>query len=586
MKTCGDQFFIILLFCFASLTAWSQTRQPAYEMNERLGRGINMGNSFEAPTEIEWGNPWKPEYFRVIAELGFDHVRLPVRWETAARSMSDAPYTINPDFMERIQEVVDTALKYKLHIIVNMHHHDSLYENPEEEKARFLSQWSQIAQHFQDYPDSLLFEVLNEPHGNLSPELWNEYFTEGLAEIRETNPTRVVLMGVAEYGGLGGIVHLELPADDYIILSPHYYNPFNFTHQGADWVGEQSEAWLGTEWLDTEADRETVENEFRYALQFSEEQHIPIHVGEFGTFSEADIDSRERWTTFLARWFEEQDFSWAYWEFSAGFGIYDPVTEDYNDPLVDALLHNEMPEPVPIYATPVYTSDFTSGTDGWLIQTQGTASGSLAGQNGNLTVTIDNAGSEAWHIQLVKNNILFENGKTYRISFNASASENKSATFYTGKATDPWNAYSGYNGISLVSELNEFVFSFEMSSPTDPIARLVFDLGTTVSDVVITDVKVEELSFVPPHIPVTSVDELLPDNEVDFFPNPINSVLYLKRRSVYDRIEIADLNGRIISEYILNKNTTSINLNGLPEGIYLLRLSIDNQTVMHKLIKE
>ena len=86
-----------------------------------------MGNCFEAPTENAWGNPWNPEYFKIMSELGFDHVRLPVRWETDERSIPTAPYTINPLFLERIQQVVDTALKYKLHIIVNMHHHDSLY---------------------------------------------------------------------------------------------------------------------------------------------------------------------------------------------------------------------------------------------------------------------------------------------------------------------------------------------------------------------------------------------------------------------------------------------------------------------------
>jgi endoglucanase len=233
----------------------AQNRQKAFDMNERLGRGINMGNSFDAPSETEWGNPWKAEYFEIIAELGFSHVRLPVRWEPADRSMSTAPYTINPAFLHRIQEVVDAALENKLHIIVNMHHHEALFEYPAGQKERFLSQWNQIATYFQYYPDTLLFEVLNEPHGNISPELWNEYFADALVEIRKTNPTRCVILGVAEYGGLGAISQLVLPDDEYIILSPHYYNPFNFTHQGAEWV-DNSDPWLGTEWKDTEADRE------------------------------------------------------------------------------------------------------------------------------------------------------------------------------------------------------------------------------------------------------------------------------------------------------------------------------------------
>ena len=165
-------------------TSQAQSRLPAFKMNERLGRGINMGNSFEAPTETIWGNPWSADYFKIISELGFKHVRLPVRWETTERGMETAPYTITESFLNRIQQVVDAARKYKLHIIINMHHHEALFENPSAQKARFLSQWSQIGKRFESYSDSLLFEVLNEPHGNVTPAIWNEYFAEALTEIR------------------------------------------------------------------------------------------------------------------------------------------------------------------------------------------------------------------------------------------------------------------------------------------------------------------------------------------------------------------------------------------------------------------
>src|SRR5687768_14982100 len=115
---------LVLISFLIHAVGIAQNRIPAFEMNDRLGRGINMGNTFEAPSEDEWGNPWKSEYFKVISELGFNHVRLPVRWEPATRSMATAPYTIQPVFLERIKAVIDTALRYNLHIIVNMHHHE------------------------------------------------------------------------------------------------------------------------------------------------------------------------------------------------------------------------------------------------------------------------------------------------------------------------------------------------------------------------------------------------------------------------------------------------------------------------------
>ena len=61
-----------------------------------------------------------PEYFEIMSDLGFEHVRLPVRWEPANRSMSIPPYTIDESFLNRIKLVVDVALENKLHIIVNM----------------------------------------------------------------------------------------------------------------------------------------------------------------------------------------------------------------------------------------------------------------------------------------------------------------------------------------------------------------------------------------------------------------------------------------------------------------------------------
>jgi len=312
-----------------------QTWASAHKINSRLGKGINIGNTFEAMQS--WQSPFNPADLKRIADLGFTHVRIPIRWERDDRSMTSAPYTISPDFMKTIQSVVDEALKNKLHIIINMHHHDALMANPTEDKQRFRAQWEQISNYFKDYPDSLLFEILNEPHDKLTPPLWNEYAKEALQQIRKTNPKRCVLIGTAEWGGVGGLRSLEIPNDPNLILTIHYYNPFRFTHQGANWV-DGSEEWLGTKWEDTELERQAVVDDFKAAIQLANEKNIPIHIGEFGAYSGADIDSRVRWTKFLSRWFEQQNFSWAYWEWNSSFGIYDPKSGIYNQRLVDALI--------------------------------------------------------------------------------------------------------------------------------------------------------------------------------------------------------------------------------------------------------
>ncbi|MFA7584167.1 MAG: cellulase family glycosylhydrolase, partial [Proteiniphilum sp.] len=86
-----------------------------------------------------------------------------------------------------------------------------------------------------------------------------------------------------------------------------------------------------------------VADDFKVAVSLANEKNIPVHVGEFGAYSRADMDSRVKWTRFLARWFEQHQFSWAYWEWNSGFGIYDPRTGQYQQRLVDALIKDPMP---------------------------------------------------------------------------------------------------------------------------------------------------------------------------------------------------------------------------------------------------
>jgi endoglucanase len=573
------KIFILSFVLFSILPSHAQLRESAFAMNERLGRGINMGNCFEAPAETDWGNPWKPEYFRIMSNLGIKHVRIPIRWEPAARSALTAPYTINPAFLGRIKQVVDTALKYKLHAIINMHHHDSLIANPDKQKARFLSQWNQIAQYFKNYPDSLLFEVLNEPNGNLTAAKWNTFFSDALSEIRKTNPTRCVIMGLAEWGGLAGLNSLQIPPDENLILTIHYYNPFKFTHQGAEWTGTESQSWLGTKWNDTDAERQTVENEFRYAVQFAQEQHIPVHIGEFGAYSKADQASRVRWTTFLSRWFELQKFSWAYWEFSAGFGIYDPATKQFLTPLVDALLHNPMPLPVPTEAILLYKSNFTTGNDGWSVNFNLGATGTWNRTSGKMSITVTNGGTEGWHVQATRGGISLEKGKTYRITFSVNASSNRTAVMYAGKSSDPWNAYSDYNTIQIPATDATLSYSFTMNSASDSNARLVFDLGKSTTALTIYDIRIEEIRIVTSSFQSGK-------SSLKWYPNPVGNELIIENVPGTTAVVLYDLSGKMRLSQMLSPGKNSIKTVSLPDGMYLVRIGEGPNTKAFSILKQ
>lgn len=314
----------------------SPTGLDAFAQNAKLGRGVNLGNALEAPNEGEWGVTLKSEYFDLIKNAGFTSVRIPIRW--SAHAAANAPYAINNSFLQRIDWAIDQALTRKLAVVINIHHYDEIMLNPAAHKARFLAIWQQLAAHYQNYSGDLFFELLNEPNSLLTGDLWNQYLQEAIATIRQSNPGRILIIGPTNWYYIGLLNTLALPANDRnLIVAFHYYNPFQFTHQGAEWVAG-SDTWLGTRWIGTAAERQTIQQEFAAAVQWGTTNQRPLNLGEFGAYSKADMTSRAFWTEFVARTAEANGISWHYWEFISGFGVYNGAANDWNYALLNALV--------------------------------------------------------------------------------------------------------------------------------------------------------------------------------------------------------------------------------------------------------
>lgn len=330
---------LMLVAACTAAPAPTPTPEPpvdAFAMNQRLAHTVNLGNALEAPNEGEWGVTLKEEFFQLIQTAGFTAVRLPVRW--SAHALEAEPYTIDPEFFKRVDWAVAQALENNLAIVVNMHHYEAMALDPAGHQARFVALWKQIAEHYQSYPNALLFEPMNEPNGQMVASRWNDLIASTLPVIRATNPTRNIVIGPANWNDLQALDELNLPADDqHLIVTFHYYQPFQFTHQGAEWV-QGSGDWLGTEWTARSAQKQTVQYHFKLVAQWAEANKRPIFLGEFGAYSKADMDSRARWTDFVAREAEAHGFSWGYWEFCSGFGVYDLASGQWNEPLKQALL--------------------------------------------------------------------------------------------------------------------------------------------------------------------------------------------------------------------------------------------------------
>jgi len=315
----------------------------AIAAHRSLGRGVNFGNMLEAPIEGDWGVSVTPEFIAKAKAAGFDSVRLPVRWSNHAQG--DAPYTIDPAFMTRVESVVDDLLGAGFVVVLNMHHYrqldgDTLDEHEAKVDARgvrvrFLALWEQIAPRFANRSDKLIFELYNEPHGEQSASAWNELAARGLGVVRKTNPDRVVVIGPSNWNSADALSSLKLPNDANLIVTIHNYYPFSFTHQGAEWVSPLPPTGVtccsNSQWQE-------MVGPLNMAKTWSDAKRYPIYVGEFGAYSKAAMDSRVTYNRTMRTEMESRGMTWSYWEFASGFGVYDPAASAFRQSLLDSLL--------------------------------------------------------------------------------------------------------------------------------------------------------------------------------------------------------------------------------------------------------
>ena len=194
-----------------------------------------------------------------------------------------------------------------------------------------------MAEHYKNAPAAVTFELLNEPNGQLNDETWNGLLKETLAVVRKTNPRRNVIIGPASWNNIHHLDKLELPAADRnIIVTVHYYLPMEFTHQGAAW--NQATAKLsGVKW-GTAEEQHSVEQDFAGVQQWSQKEKRPILLGEFGAYDKGDMDSRVRYTSFVARTAERLGWAWSYWQFDSDFLVWDMAKDEWVQPIWKALV--------------------------------------------------------------------------------------------------------------------------------------------------------------------------------------------------------------------------------------------------------
>lgn len=301
-----------------------------------VGKCVNLGNTLEAEFEGSWGGASaSKEDFERIAAAGFETVRIPVRWHNKSRG--DAPYVVDQAWMDRVQEVVDWALAAELNVILNSHHFDPIHEDPLGVAGWHGGVWRQIAARFEGYPEETLwFELENEPHNKFDHSNLLETLTPSYNEVREKHPTRAIIIGGENWSGINSLASLPLPDDPNVHPTFHYYDPFHYTHQGADWTVPDIPP-VGRS-FPTHEDAAQLARDVLAVEAYKHRTGRTPFMGEVGAYDKhISLEDRVAYHQTISDAFEPTGIGICVWAYANTFPFYDREADRWNPGLLEAL---------------------------------------------------------------------------------------------------------------------------------------------------------------------------------------------------------------------------------------------------------
>ena len=324
----------ILLACVCALASHlASAAEPlsAADQVAQMKRGVNIVGYDPLWKDAAKGR-FKPRHFKIIKDGGFDTVRINLY---GFRQMNDK-LEVAPTWYATLDGLVEEALKQNLNVVLDEHDYERCPDDTARCRQLVLAFWSQVAEHYKNAPDKVMFELLNEPNRAMDP-VWNSILAEALAVVRKSNPTRNVIIGPAFWNNISHLPELKLPESDrHIIVTVHYYEPHEFTHQGASWAPEYTKL-SGIHW-GTPADYARLESNFDLAQTWAKKNDRPILLGEFGAYDKAPQEDRIKYTAAVARAAEKRGWAWTYWQFDSNFIVYDIDKDAWNEPVYKALV--------------------------------------------------------------------------------------------------------------------------------------------------------------------------------------------------------------------------------------------------------
>lgn len=289
-----------------------------------------------------------------IAKAGFKTVRLPVCF--SAFASIQAPYQWDfPLGLAAVDSILKWSLNNNLKVIVDFHHpeFDGSVQGANTIERK-LTLWKSIAERYKNTdPEKVFFELQNEPHDVTAAE-WRLQANQLINTVRAIATNHTFIVGFHDWNGRDAMIQSEPFADNNIIYTFHYYDPFIFTHQGATWSSPEIKelrnvpfpysinpnitlpaSAKGT-WVEgsiknypKEGTDEAIYTALSKAKDWSIQKNVPVFLGEFGSYSEfSDADSRCRHATAVYKALGLLEIPSTWWEWDAGFSMFPKGTTE------------------------------------------------------------------------------------------------------------------------------------------------------------------------------------------------------------------------------------------------------------------
>ena len=312
-------------------------------------KGVNFGGWISQCSEYtkeHYDTQIKAEDFANAKSMGYDHIRVPMDYELIQ--------TEEGEFIEAGFEYIDFAIencrKNGLNMVLDLHRAPGYSFDPghnktglferEDLQERFYGIWKELAKRYGDNDDMLCFELLNEVTKKSYQPTWNKMIRHTIEIIREVAKDIRIIVGGYNNNSAEAVRALDMPYDDKIVYTFHFYEPLIFTHQGAYWIAtmdtefrcpfemtygeyeEKSAKYLCQAYSDFKKynqddilGEEYFENLIMEAIKVSEERNVPLYCGEFGVIDRASREEAEKWYKFFYQFMDKYQIASSIWNY-------------------------------------------------------------------------------------------------------------------------------------------------------------------------------------------------------------------------------------------------------------------------------